>query len=103
MQSNDEKEAKDFLMECKCLFLRTRTPSKSVLQFIIEKIWPQYTYNTSQSTSALTKAHNNFDSWRNNLNRELKKTAELFIKQKGQVLGYRYIIFFISSSTYKFL
>jgi hypothetical protein len=73
-------------MECKCLFLRTRTPSKDVLQFIVEGIWPNFKFNTSQSANALSKAHSNFDSWRNTLNRELKKTANSMIDQQKQVL-----------------
>ncbi len=55
---------------------------KNVLQYIIEQIWPQYKYNSKQSGVAMSKAHNNFDSWRNAFNKELKKTAELFIKQQ---------------------
>jgi hypothetical protein len=68
-------------MECKCLFLRTRTPSKSVLQYIVQGIWPHYTHNTNVASAALTKAYNNFDSWRNALNKELKKAAEKMISQ----------------------
>lgn len=79
-------------MECKCLFLRTRTPQKDVLQYIIEGIWPNFKFNTSQAATALSKAHANFDSWRNTFNRELKKTANLMIKQQKQVLFYDYII-----------
>ena len=73
-------------MECKCLFLRTRTPSKDVLQFIVKGIWPNFKFNTSQSANVLSKAHSNFDSWRNTLNRELKKTANSMIDQQKQVL-----------------
>jgi len=69
-------------MECKCLFLRTRILTKNVLQYIIEQIWPQYKYNSKQSGVAMSKAHNNFDSWRNAFNKELKKTAKSFIKQQ---------------------
>ena len=69
-------------MECKCLFLRTRTPQKNGLQFIIEGIWPNFKFNTSQAATALSKAHGNFDSWRNALNKELKKAANSMIDQQ---------------------
>lgn len=69
-------------MECKCLFLRTRTPSKSVLQYIIEGIWPEFSLNSSQAGSALSKAHNNFDSWHNTLNKELRNKSKMIIEQK---------------------
>jgi len=72
-------------MECKCLFLRTRTLSKNVIQYVIEGIWPQYGFNSNQACAAQAKAHNNFDSWRNALNRELKKTSEMIIEQKELV------------------
>ncbi|CAB4416284.1 unnamed protein product [Rhizophagus irregularis] len=45
------KKDKDFLMELKCLFLRSRNPSTSTLQQIIENIWPGYVINSPESTA----------------------------------------------------
>ena len=79
------KEDKDFLMELKCLFLRSRNPPTSVLQQIIENIWPKYVVNSTESSAYLSKAHKSFDSFRNELNKNVTSLARQFIKDKSYV------------------
>uniref|UniRef100_U9SVE5 Uncharacterized protein n=1 Tax=Rhizophagus irregularis (strain DAOM 181602 / DAOM 197198 / MUCL 43194) TaxID=747089 RepID=U9SVE5_RHIID len=76
------KKDKDFLMELKCLFLRSRNPSTSTLQQIIENIWPGYIINSPESTAYISKAHRYFDSFRNDLNKNMIILARQFIKDK---------------------
>jgi hypothetical protein len=79
------KKDKDFLMELKCLFLRSRNPSTSTLQQIIENIWPGYVINSPESTAYISKAHRYFDSFRNDLNKNMIILARQFIKDKEYV------------------
>jgi NAD dependent epimerase/dehydratase family enzyme len=79
------KEDKDFLMELKCLFLRSRNPPTSALQQIIEKIWPKYVINSSESTAYISKAHRCFDSFRNDFNKNMGTLAFQFVKDKGYI------------------
>ena len=79
------KEDKDFLIELKCLFLRSRNPPTSAFQYIIENIWLKYVVNSAESGAYLSKAHKCFDSFRNELNKNMAALAHQFIKDKGYV------------------
>ena len=83
MKSNvDEiQNQKNFLIECKCLFLRTRTPSKSVIQYIIQGIWPEYLLNTKNANVLMSKTLNNFNSWRNTFNTKLIALSNELVEQ----------------------
>ena len=69
-------------MEMKCLFLRSRNPPSSALQSIVESIWPDYVVNSAESTAYVSKAHKHFDSFRNDLNKNMSSLAHRFIKDK---------------------
>jgi len=51
--------------------LRTRTPSKNVIQYIIQGIWAEYSINTVNSNVLMSKTLSNFNSWRNIFNTKL--------------------------------
>ena len=72
-------------MEIKCLFLRSRNPPTSALQQIIEKIWSKYVVNSTESNAYLSKAHKNFDSFKNDLNKNVATLARQFIKDRSYV------------------
>lgn len=65
----------NFLIECKCLFLRTRTPSKSIIQYVIQGFWPDYLINSKNSRETMSKALSNFNSWRFAFNAKLMAVA----------------------------
>ena len=79
------KEDKDFLMEMKCLFLKSHCPPVSAIQIIIKRIWPDYVVNSAGSSAYKSKAHKHFDSFRNDLNKNMKNLACKFVNEKWYI------------------
>ncbi|CAB4404876.1 unnamed protein product [Rhizophagus irregularis] len=78
---DETRNQKNYLTECKCLFLRTRTPSKNVIQYIIQSIWPEYVVNSTGANTLIQKSLNNFNSWRNTFNTKLTALVSEMVEQ----------------------
>ena len=68
-------------IELKTLFLRSRSPTESVFNKIIQGSFQEIDLHGTEGKSLLTAARNHFTQWRYDLNRYLADEAEHFLNR----------------------
>jgi hypothetical protein len=69
--------------EIKCLFLRTRNPTKNILDELIKNIFNMEPY-TDEATNILKKTQRSFTDFRNKYNDQLLKLVEEFNNKQNR-------------------
>ena len=68
-------------IELKTLFLRSRSPTETIFNKVIQGCFPGLDLHGSEGKELLTTARGNFTKWRYDLNRGLEKEANNFLSR----------------------